>query len=256
LQSQPFEAKLHLVYLLNDVLNMFGKKRQVSTTLDPFAAGLLPHLLAVFDTACRGHTTDQRTRVLQVMKLWGQKAIYPAVIIKDIEAKVSSDAPVPLYAGQVAPVAHQTHMIPLHGGYSVPHAQHHQPVPTPQYAPPQVSAPQFAPPPAHHMPPQRSAAPTPHTSTLHLGPGFIVTITKSNPPYTPLDPLTVPSHIPPEYITPPDAYLLSRVDRFYADLEGRGKRRRSRSRSRSPPRRRSRSPKRLGLSAVRPPQAS
>jgi hypothetical protein len=62
---------------------------------------------------------------------------------------------------------------------------------------------------------------------MHLGPGFIVTLTKNNPtPYTPLDPLNVPSHIGPEHIKPPSNEMLKALDKLFDEVNRSSKRRR------------------------------
>lgn len=225
LQGAPFERKLWLVYLLNDIAHAFSKKRVNKSEVDQFCAGLGPHLLAIFDTAFRGHPPDDQDKVVKVVRLWGQREIYPDAVVKDLETKMRSEATVPHYPSAAS--------IPIR-------------MPVPHPAPYFPSSPVLFPAPVlAHRP---SAFPlVPPTSTLHLGPGFIVTLTKDLASYQPLDPLKVPSHIPPEFITPPDAYTLSRLDKFYAEInaEPRDKRKRrrsrSRSRSRSPRKKRSRS---------------
>jgi len=244
LQGQSFDRKLHLVYLVSDILHAFLKKREVKTEVDPFCAGLGPHLYAIFDIAFRGHSTEDQDKVVKVVRLWGQRDIYPEVVVRELEAKMKAE----------------NHPSPLASSS-----------PLPQQQPPPLSfqQPQQQQPPQHQFAQRPSFPVTPPTSTLHLGPGFIVTLTKDLAPYQPLDPLKVPSHIPPEYITPPDAYTLTRLDKFYAEINEEAlrsksrKSRKSRSRSRSPrkkrDRSRSRSPKRDGgggrqFAAVPPPK--
>eukprot|EP00462_Mataza_sp_D1_P017568 CAMPEP_0175173384 /NCGR_PEP_ID=MMETSP0087-20121206/32016_1 /TAXON_ID=136419 /ORGANISM="Unknown Unknown, Strain D1" /LENGTH=438 /DNA_ID=CAMNT_0016464675 /DNA_START=8 /DNA_END=1321 /DNA_ORIENTATION=- len=203
---QPFQTRLHLLYLLNDVLVNFQKKREQPDTVDPFADALGPHLLAVFSLCYPEESPEDKDKVTKLLQLWGQRKIYPPSTISDLETQLKIKAAAAVAAKVSAPLPNVA-----------------PPPPVAPAAAPAANYPVAAAPaqPFAGAPPPPAPAPigAPPTSTMHLGPGFIVTLCKALPPYTPLDPLTVPMRMPPMYDKGPDTFLNRQLDQFYADLQ-------------------------------------
>lgn len=183
--NQAFESKLHLAYLLNDVLSVFHKKREDKAQVDVFAAALGPHLLAIFDTIYRGspnsstqflhlsnnvklprnthymethssvcvhslhigHRDEEKDKAVKLVRLWGKREIYPANVIEDLENKMKSEVPIAHYPSQIQASLPQ------------PPAQPSVPTQAPGVVPaPPTAYPPQTPPAALHRPPSMAGA--------------------------------------------------------------------------------------------------
>lgn len=77
-----FTKKLHITYLLNELLHNTFKKRTAPEELDDFALAMAPHLLAIVDTASRDHTAEEKEKITKVLQIWAQRNIYKSKFIK------------------------------------------------------------------------------------------------------------------------------------------------------------------------------
>ncbi|GAB5364068.1 hypothetical protein AAMO2058_000937800 [Amorphochlora amoebiformis] len=258
LNNVNFTDKLHLLYLLNDILHYYVKKRQDKTVIDAFAAALKPHLCEILASCTFGFSMPDVQKVHRVLNLWGSRSIYPKLTISILAALIrasgeewakQNNRPLPFSIGPGGP----------------PNA----PFPSPQGGPPGGGFPPaagrgFGGPPAQGMQPQFQGGPPPGVpvgggfpppgvpppmdSLMHLGPGLIVTLCKGRAPYMPLDPTEVPPSVPPAWDVPPDKVMVQKLDEFFREVHGEdrserkrdSRRRRSPSSSRSPSRSRER----------------
>jgi hypothetical protein len=189
LTPSQFDRKLYVIYLLNDILFATLKKRSPSVhDMDQFATSLLPHLLTIIRHGYVGHAAGDQAKLMKILRQWGERDVFPPHVIDKVEADTINAPSPPPHTTIVTPSAAAA----LLASVTTPSSSSSAPVTASSLS-----------------------------TLLHLGPGFIVTLTKqygSNVPYSLLDPLKIPPSLPREYNTPPDRHLLDILDDFYKEV--------------------------------------
>lgn len=185
LTPSQFEKKLYVIYLLNDILFATLKKRSSVHVMDYFANALLPHLPHIVSHGYVGHAAADQAKLMKILRQWGERDVFPAHAIDKIETDAKNIVPATATATPSAAAALLASIT------------------TPSTSSSSVTASSLS-------------------TLLHLGPGFIVTLTKQHngnmAPYSLLDPLKIPPSLPREYNTPPDRHLLDALDDFYNEI--------------------------------------
>ncbi|GJJ72825.1 hypothetical protein EMPS_05183 [Entomortierella parvispora] len=100
ISRKTFEEKLHLLYLVNDILSHSDRK-QLPWIKDAFC----PHLVAILRVAyyIPGIDDSQRQRVIKVLDIWRNRAFFPQHVLDTMEMDVKRP---PLLPGAPAPPPH------------------------------------------------------------------------------------------------------------------------------------------------------
>jgi len=99
--------KLHVLYLVNDVLYHSLKMRPESGQLDQFSEAILPYLPPMMHCVCHAPISDQVMpsddstneiveKISKILFLWSQRKIYDEKILKQIESLAKSAQPPPI----------------------------------------------------------------------------------------------------------------------------------------------------------------
>ncbi|CAG8543374.1 10961_t:CDS:10 [Ambispora gerdemannii] len=234
-KSRPlFEDKLHLIYLINDVL-FHSERRQepwIKEALHPHLHHLLRAAYHFLDA-----TENQQEKVLKVISIWGDKHYFDEAKINNLKASVLIPPPPPgqpptsnfSVSQPLAPPPPPPPPGPIITSNLLP--SHIRPISEP--GPPGISS-QFPPPgtspppppssipiqgmiPRPAIPPPPAIPPVPEKKYHELPAGLMVpAVSAENPPYTPIPVASI--RIPPHRL-PPTPELLDALDKFYEGLK-------------------------------------
>ncbi|CAG8522176.1 12860_t:CDS:10 [Ambispora leptoticha] len=202
-KSRPlFEDKLHLIYLINDVL-FHSERRQepwIKEALHPHLHHLLRAAYHFLDA-----TEAQQEKVLKVISIWGDKHYFDETKINNLKASVLIPPPPP---GQ-PPTSNFSEPAPPGISSQFP------PPGTSPPPPPSIPIQGMMPRPA--IPPPPAIPPVPEKKYHELPAGLMVpAVSAENPPYTPIPVASI--RIPPHRL-PPTPELLDALDKFYEGLK-------------------------------------
>jgi hypothetical protein len=212
------QKRIHLLYLINDVLYHAMKAKENSSEMDEFTKAMLPHLGPTLQVAYQADPSEQnRDKIAKVVSLWGKRNIFDDQTVAHLEkAMHDPKLPSPLLPSPILPpnVPPQS----MNPGWTIPAS-------TPPYI---MQQPVFIPPP---QPPPY------HPSVNNIPMGVLVAqllLLPQMPPYTPINIATL--NITPILPLPnqTNATLSEHVDQFYSTLRKKKEKRHSAERSRSP----------------------
>ncbi|KAG0042782.1 hypothetical protein BGZ83_012195 [Gryganskiella cystojenkinii] len=146
ISRRTFDEKLHLVYLVNDILSHSDRKQ-----LPWIKDALYPHLVAILRVAYYfpGIDDTQRNRVIKVLGIWRDRAFFPPHVLDTLETDVKRP---PLLPGSAAaPPNQHPHIASQHTqNFQYPQAHEHHPSFSQQpLQPPAIPHGQW--PPAQHL---------------------------------------------------------------------------------------------------------
>ena len=243
-----FTARLHIIYVVNDVLHAGLKRRAESApgataaAIDGICSRMSKHMVRLLQPTYQEEpSTTERAKVHKVIGLWRDRGIFDAQDINSMEAAVMNGVPIP-----------QPVTVDMHHLSSWQAAQQHLPPPeppgdppadpvqppaygTPQEPPPQYGAkpplPPGVPPPsamAFSSMPAMPGVPVPMattrsgiwTSPEEIPPGLLVFVSNlmrsgGSPGYTPIPLHICPTQPPPPQ--PPNPTLTAGIEEFYAE---------------------------------------
>jgi len=182
-RSRPiFQDKLHLIYLVNDVI-YHSERRQEFWVKDALYPHLLPLLRAAFHFMEANE--KQQEKVLKIISIWSDKQFFDEFKINSLQAGVMVPPPPP---GGPPPS-------PFSSGFGHTHYQNQQGVP-PYYnqGPPPPPGLFSGPPPPPPLPPPPPPPPPTSSSNSHLIPPGAPSHTR---PLSEPAPLSIPSQFSP-----------------------------------------------------------